>query len=273
MHDILLPPNRQTRLRNSFRYPYQSSMLARIPFVGARVPLHGFWRRQPLGVTMWSERLLDRSAAAASRTGAWCSTAALASAEAARGAGARARTAARGAARLDRRALPVLAAGATAGALTMYFADPHAGRRRRALVRDQLVRIGHLITRRARLRVERRMRFFRGVATGVRHDAAALVHIDGGHERIADDETLVARVRSEILRDRHVKAGEIHIDAYEGIVTLRGEAGSHEISDLVTATTRVDGVRGVRNYLHVPGTTPPNKADGYTPHPMPGDLS
>ena len=155
----------------------------------------------------------------------------------------------------------------------MYYADPHAGRRRRALMRDRLVHAGHLITRRAPLRVERRMRFMRGVASGVRHDAAALVHIDGGHERIADDETLVARVRSEVLRDRHVKAGEIHIDAYEGIVTLRGQAGAHEISDLVTATTRVEGVRGVRNYLHTPGTPPPNKAEGYAPHPMPVDGS
>lgn len=273
MHDILLPTNHLIRLRNSFRYPFQSSMLARTPIAGARVPLRDFWRRQPLGLTMRSERLLDRTMGAASRTGAWCSTAALASGAAARAAGARARTAARGAPRFDRRALPMLAAGVAAGALTMYFADPHAGRRRRALMRDRFVHAGHVVTRRLPMRVERRMRFVRGVATGVRHDAAALVHVDGDRAALVDDETLVARVRSEVLRNRHVKAGEIHIDAYEGIVTLRGEASSHEISDLVTATTRVEGVRGVRNYLHMPGTPPPNKAEGYAPHPMPADGS
>jgi BON domain-containing protein len=271
MHDILLPTNRLIRLRNSFRYPFQSSMLARTPIAGARVPLREFWRRQPPGMTRRSERLLERTMGAASRTGAWCSTAALASADAARAAGAKARTAARGAPRPERSALPLLAAGAAAGALAMYFADPHAGRRRRALVRDRFVHVGHIVTRRLPMRVERRMRFIRGVATGVGHDAAALVHIDGRHESFADDETLVARVRSEVLRDRHVKAGEIHIDAYEGIVTLRGEADSHEIGDLVTATTRVEGVRGVRNYLHTPGSLPPNKADGYAPHPIAAD--
>ena len=117
------------------------------------------------------------------------------------------------------------------------------------------------------------MRFMRGVATGVRHDAAALVHVDGRHEAFVDDETLVARVRSEVLRNRHVKAGEIRIDAYEGYVTLRGEVPSHEITELVSATARVEGVRGVRNYLHTPGSLPPNKAEGYVPHPMPMDGS
>ncbi len=273
MHDILLPPNRVTRLRNSFRYPFQSSMLARAPIAGARVPLREFWRRQPLGITWRSERLLGRTIGAASRTGAWCSTAALASSAAARAAGTTARTAAREAARLDRRALPLLAAGAAAGACAMYFADPHSGRRRRALMRDRFVHAGHVITRRLPLRVERRMRFVRGVATGVGHEAAALVHPNGGHAALVDDETLVARVRSEVLRDRHVKAGEIHIDAYEGIVTLRGQADSREISDLVTATTRVEGVRGVRNYLHTPGTPPPNKAESYAPHPLSADGS
>ena len=273
MHDILLPPNRLIRLRNSFRYPFQSSMLARTPIAGARVPLREFWRRQPPGLTLRSERLLDRRMGAASRTGAWCSSAAIASGAAARAAGTRARTAARSAGRLDRHALPMLAAGAAAGAIAMYFADPHAGRRRRALMRDRFVHAGHVVTRRLPMRVERRMRFIRGVATGVGHEAAALVHVNGDQEGFVDDETLVARVRSEVLRNRQVKAGEIHIDAYEGIVTLRGEAAGHEITDLVTATTRVEGVRGVRNYLHMPGTPPPNKAEGYAPHPMPTDGS
>ncbi len=165
------------------------------------------------------------------------------------------------------------AASGAAGAFAMYFADPHAGRRRRALMRDRFVHVGHVVTRRLPLRLERRMRFMRGVATGVRHDAAAFVHVDGRHEAFVDDETLVARVRSEVLRNRHVKAGEIRIDAYEGYVTLRGEVPSHEITELVSATARVEGVRGVRNYLHTPGSLPPNKAEGYVPHPMPMDGS
>jgi hypothetical protein len=269
MHDILVPSGRFTRLRNSFRYPFQSSVLARVPLVGTRVPWRAFWQRQPLGVTRPSERLLDRYAVAASQTGARCAAGALASAEAARGAATAAQRAGRSAARLDRRALPLLAAGAAAGALTMYYADPHAGRRRRALVRDRVVHVGHVVTRSVPQRVEKRMRFLRGVATGVRHDAAEFVHIDGQHAAFVDNETLVARVRSEALRNRHIHAGEIHVDAYEGYVTLRGETCSGEIEDLIEATARIDGVRGVRSYLHTPGTLPPNKAEGYRPHPMP----
>ncbi len=269
MHDILLPAGRFARLRNTFRYPFQSSALARMPLVGTRVPWRAFWRRQPLGVTRRSERFLDRHAMATSRTGALCSAAALASADAARGATRTAQRAARNVTRLDRRTLPLFAAGAAAGALAMYYADPHAGRRRRALVRDRFAHLGHVVTRTVPHRVERRMRFLRGVATGVRHEAAEFVRVDGHHAEFVDNETLVARVRSEVLRNRHIKAGEIHVDAYEGYVTLRGEVSAGEIEDLVEATAHVEGVQGVRSYLHTPGTLPPNKAEAYRPHPMP----
>jgi hypothetical protein len=267
MDDGLLLTKRIPNLGNPLRCAFQSSTRVRAPRAKGRMSLRPFWRRQPSDVTPRT-RLLDRTASVASRTGAWCAGTALSTAAAARAGRTRALAATRAAPRLDGRTLPWLAVGATAGACAMYFADPHAGRRRRALVRDRFMHLGRVLTRRVPLRVERRMRFMRGVATGVRHDAAALVHVDGG-QALVDDETLVARVRSEVLRNRHVKAGEIHIDAYEGIVTLRGEVGAHEISDLVTATTHVEGVRGIRNYLHTPGTLPPNKADGYAPHPMP----
>jgi osmotically-inducible protein OsmY len=111
--------------------------------------------------------------------------------------------------------------------------------------------------------VERRGRFMRGVAKGLTHEAAEMVHING-HPDHVDDETLVARVRSEVLRDRDIKAGEIHIDAYEGCVTLRGQLPhAEDIRYLIEATKRVEGVREVRSYLHLPGTLPPNKAESY----------
>lgn len=79
-----------------------------------------------------------------------------------------------------------------------------------------------------------------------------------------DNETLVARVRSEVLRDGRTKAGELHVDAYEGCVTLRGQIdGQAEIDRLVRVTREIDGVREVRSYLHLPGTLPPNKAQSY----------
>ena len=48
MHDILLPSSRATRLRNSYRYPEEAALAARLPLVGRRVPTRAYWRRRPL---------------------------------------------------------------------------------------------------------------------------------------------------------------------------------------------------------------------------------
>lgn len=161
-----------------------------------------------------------------------------------------------------RSAWPWAMAGGIIGALAMYYLDPHAGRRRRALVRDKFAHAGNVISKDVPRTVERRGRFFRGVAKGVRHNAAELVRANG--HGYADDETLVARVRSEALRDQRFKSGEIHVDAYEGTVTLRGQVDyPGDIRRLVEATKRVDGVTRVRSYLHLPDEPPPNKAQVY----------
>ncbi len=167
--------------------------------------------------------------------------------------------------RAGRRPLPVLAVGVAAGALGMYYLDPHAGRRRRGLVRDRLRHLRNVVTRKMPRTVERKGRYVGGVAKGLRHDVAEMVHRDGHHAHVVDDETLVARVRSEVLREREIKAGEIHVDAYEGCVTLRGQL-EHEddIRHLIEAARHVEGVREVRSYLHLPGALPPNKAESYT---------
>lgn len=155
-----------------------------------------------------------------------------------------------------------LAAGAAIGALAVYYLDPHQGRRRRALLRDKLAHFRNVVTRELPQKASRRVRFLSGVAKGVRHNALELVHSENG--RIEDDETLVARVRSEVLRDPRYKPGEIHVDAYEGCVTLRGQLDNPaDIERLINATKHVEGVREVRSYLHLPDTLPPNKAEVY----------
>jgi hypothetical protein len=144
----------------------------------------------------------------------------------------------------------------------MYYFDGASGRRRRALVRDQFAHLKNLFARELPHRVEKRARFFRGVARGIRHEAAGVVTHNG--PSYVDDETLVARVRSEVLGQRGIKSGEIHIDAYEGTVTLRGQLQyPDEIRHLIEDAGRVDGVRRVRSYLHLPGTLAPNKAEIY----------
>jgi len=171
-----------------------------------------------------------------------------------------------------------LAAGAAAfagaGALLMYYLDPVAGRRRRALVRDRAAHVKNVFTRSLPRRIEQRGRFMAGVARGIRHDAAGIIVHDGQHAAIEDDETLVARVRSEVLRRRGIKAGEIHLDAYEGCVTLRGQLQHmDDIRRLIEDTRHVDGVRQVRSYLHLPGTLAPNKAEVYEREHVPAHLA
>ena len=76
-----------------------------------------------------------------------------------------------------------------------------------------------------------------------------------------DDQTLVDRVESEILRDRQEVKGKVNINAEEGVVVLRGELESQDlIEDLVNAVREVDGVRNVENLLHTPGTEAPAKS-------------
>jgi osmotically-inducible protein OsmY len=89
---------------------------------------------------------------------------------------------------------------------------------------------------------------------------------------VPDDDTLVARVRSEVLRNG--TAGQINVDAYEGCVTLRGQLDHYEdIQRIVHRTRHVDGVREIRSYLHLPGTLPPNKAEIYLKERVPAHLA
>jgi osmotically-inducible protein OsmY len=145
----------------------------------------------------------------------------------------------------------------------MYIADPQAGKRRRARVRDRFAHMKRVATRKLPRAAERRGRFLRGKLEGVRHDVQELAAV-GVHRSVPDNETLVARVRSEVMRKAHVSAGEVHVDAYEGCVTLRGQMESEAmIERLVDETRRIEGVGQVRSYLHLPGTLPPNKAQSY----------
>ncbi len=166
----------------------------------------------------------------------------------------------RGGSLLGRIFLMVAATGS--GALTMFYADPHAGRRRRALLRDKLVHVRKIVTRDVPDRARQRSRFMQGVAKGVQHNALGLVR----HERhgATDDDVLVSRVRSEVLRDAGIKSGQVHVDAYRGCVTLRGELENEiDIRHVEDLTRRIPGVEEVRNYLHLPETLPKNKEAAY----------
>jgi hypothetical protein len=140
--------------------------------------------------------------------------------------------------------------GASVGAATTYFADPQSGRRRRSLARDR----GLAFVRRTSRRAEQAGRGVAADAYGVteklQHPAEA--------PKDFDDVTLARKVETEIFREPDVPKGQINVNAADGVVSLRGEVDSAEMIDqLVERTRKVDGVQGVENLLHVPGTPAP----------------
>lgn len=143
--------------------------------------------------------------------------------------------------------------GAALGAAAAYLWDPDRGRRRRVQLRDRLM----AGLRDASDRLGRRSRKLVADAEGRLNALAARRR---GAEPV-DDVTLADRVRSTVLGSDDIPSGEIHVDAFDGIVTLRGELPDRSLIDRIVADTRrVAGVRAVDDLLHMPGETPANKA-------------
>lgn len=99
----------------------------------------------------------------------------------------------------------------------------------------------------------------RRIAQHLREDKA--VHA----ERVAgyDDAELAHKVESVIFRDDSLPKGEVSINAENGTVFLRGQVDSPEtIVRLEHAVRDVEGVDGVENLLHEPGTPAPHARGG-----------
>lgn len=138
---------------------------------------------------------------------------------------------------------------AAAGAGLMYLLDPERGRRRRAIVRDRLVRAAH----RTGDAVDATSRDVgnraRGVVAELRSRLANVEVSDGVlHERVR------ARIGSVIGH-----AGAIDAAVIEGQVSLRGPVLAGDVERLVRRVRSVPGVREVINQLDVhdePGGVP-----------------
>jgi hypothetical protein len=164
----------------------------------------------------------------------------------------RSRTAAR---TEPRRLGGALIAGGAAGAAGAYFLDPNNGRRRRHIARD---RIGAFF-RRGAAETQRRAEYVKGQAVGAAYEATRPVQ----PERPApNDQALADRVRTEIFRPADAPKDSVNVNVEGGIVYLRGEVNRPEdIESLVSAAESVDGVRGVENLLHLPGTPAQTKGN------------
>ena len=81
-----------------------------------------------------------------------------------------------------------------------------------------------------------------------------------GSHRIedVDDVTLARKVETEIFRDADAPKGEVSVDVQAGVVYLRGMVADDQwIERFADEAKKVDGVKGVKNLLHRPGTPAP----------------
>ena len=132
-----------------------------------------------------------------------------------------------------------LLVGAATGSALMFMLDPATGRRRRALMRDQMTRA----TRKARDGADAAARDLVSRAGGVAAATRGRVT-----ETAVSDETVIARVRAKLGRvSTHPRA--IDVDAHDGEVILRGPVLSSERGRVAGAVAGVRGVRGVRDEL------------------------
>ena len=143
-----------------------------------------------------------------------------------------------------------LLGGLGAGAGLMYIFDPVQGKRRRALLRDQGVRLAN----RACAAGETIGRDLCNRAAGFLAEAKTMVL--GGEP--ATDDRLVQRVRSALGRlVSHPRA--IEVSARDGRITLRGPVLAREVDNLLAGVRAVSGVHDVDNLLAVheePGNIP-----------------
>lgn len=137
--------------------------------------------------------------------------------------------------------LLTLAGGIGLGAAVMYFMDPERGRRRRALVRDQVAHLAATVPTGVRATRRDLTNRSRGLVATVRGRFA---------DDSADDETLVARVRSKVGRVVS-HPGSIVATSAEGVVTLSGPVLESEAESLIQAVAGTRGVKEVRSQLDV----------------------
>ena len=136
--------------------------------------------------------------------------------------------------------LLTLVLGGIAGAGLMYLLDPNTGKRRRALLRDQLEHLQNTMPEQMETLKTRTGDKARGAVAETKRQF---------EPDEVSNETLVARVRSEM--GRYVShPGAVIVKANEGEVTLTGNILTAEVQPFVAAVKSLPGVRRVNNHLH-----------------------
>jgi uncharacterized membrane protein len=129
----------------------------------------------------------------------------------------------------------------SAGALTMYFADPNRGRRRRATLRDAFVHSGHEVER----FVQRFSRDFERRAEGAVAETRRMFEGDDD----VSDSVLEQRIRTAAGRAvSHPHA--IEVNCTGGSVFLGGWVLADEVAELTSAVRAVRGVKELSTFLN-----------------------
>ena len=143
------------------------------------------------------------------------------------------------------------AAGAAAGAAATYFLDPQGGAQRRNEARDKAI----ATAKSTASDVAGSAKQAAGKARGAVHNVTPSMP---GRGEAPDDVTLARKVESEIFRSADAPKGGVSVNAENGVVFLRGVVDDRVWIDRLAADAQaVDGVKEVRNLLHLPGTDAP----------------
>lgn len=127
-----------------------------------------------------------------------------------------------------------------AGAAAMYFLDPVAGRRRRAVTRDKGAA--------AKRDLEHRARGAGRHVADRAHGAMAEMRSAMDDTPVSDDK-LEARIRSKLghLVDR---PGDVTVEVNNGHVVLGGTMDADEAASVTRALAGIHGVADVENRMH-----------------------
>ena len=135
----------------------------------------------------------------------------------------------------------------------MYFFDPRQGARRRNTARDRVLAF-------ARQRGRDAQRAGQAVAAEAYGAKQSLAHRKE-EPKDYDDQTLKAKVESEVFRPEEMPKGEVNVNVEHGVVYLRGQVEDPSLIEELEARVRdVQGVQEVENLLHLPGTEAPMKS-------------
>jgi osmotically-inducible protein OsmY len=150
--------------------------------------------------------------------------------------------------------LIMLLAGALIGAAAAHFLDPALGARRRNQLRDKSLSKARRAASKATTTASKAAHKAKGAAATATPGVPGSDRIDD-----VDDVTLVRKVETEIFRDAGAPKGDVSVDVQDRVVHLRGMvADEHWIDRLAEDAGKVDGVKGVKNLLHRPGTPAPS---------------